>query len=91
MIEWESFQNQKPYLMKVHSLEAHALLSLAVSESEKDHVQPDDVSSFSDREVLWDTWFFSFVHDVMMWNTNSKFTKPWQLREEELTGRTSVP
>ena len=62
--------------------EVHPLLSLAASESEKDCVQPDDVifrdvSSFSDREVLWDTqFFFSFVHDVMMWNTNSKITKP---------------
>ena len=57
--ERESFQNRKPYLMKVHGLEAHPILSLAASKSEKDRVQPDDVSSvmlssFSDREVLWD-------------------------------------
>jgi len=25
------------------------------------------------------SWFFSFVHDVMMWNTNSKVTKPWHI------------
>ena len=43
--ERESFRNRKPYLMKAHGLEAHPLLSLAVSESEKDHTQPDDVSS----------------------------------------------
>ena len=43
--EWERFQNRKPYLMKAHGLEAHPLLSLAASKSEKDRTQPDDVSS----------------------------------------------
>jgi len=33
--ERESFRNRKPYLMKAHGLEAHPLLSLAASESEK--------------------------------------------------------
>ena len=31
--------------MKVHGLEAHPILSLAASKSEKDRAQPDDVSS----------------------------------------------
>ena len=42
--ERESVRNRKPYLMKAHGLEAHPLLSLAASESEKDRTQPDDVS-----------------------------------------------
>ena len=44
--------------MKARGLEAHQLLSLAASESEKDRAQPDDVSSvmyLPSREVLWDT------------------------------------
>ena len=39
-------KNRKPYLIKAHGLEAHPLLSLAVSESEgTNRAQPDDVSS----------------------------------------------
>jgi hypothetical protein len=45
-IERERERVRKPYLIKAHGLEAHPLLSLAVSESEgTNRAQPDDVSS----------------------------------------------
>ena len=66
--------------MKAHGLEAQPLLSLAASKSEKDRAQPDDVSSmmYLPSLTVWSSGICSssFVHDVVMWNTNSKITKP---------------
>ena len=58
--EWESFRNRKPYLMKAPGLESTPTPLPAASESEEEPRATRwrifrDVSSFSDREVLWDT------------------------------------